>query len=253
MVSIDTFNIIVYSWIGIGIIVFPVLLKVTAPYGRHTKANWGPMIDNRLGWFIMELPALVVFSYFMLSGQNISGYLVFIFFVLWFIHYFHRAVIFPLRIRTKRKKMPVLIMTFAVFFNLVNGFINGYWLGVLSGGYPDSWASDPRFIAGIVLFVAGFVINQYHDKILLGLRKKSNGAYQVPYGGLFRYVSCPNFFGEIVEWGGFALMTWSMPTFSFFLWTFVNLVPRALDHHKWYKQHFDDYPRERKAVIPFIL
>jgi len=253
MIPADIFNIIVYSWIGIAVVIFPVLLKITAPYGRHTKSNWGPMIDNRLGWFFMELPALVVFSYFMIAGHNLSNHLVFLFFALWFIHYFHRSIIFPLRLRTRKKKMPVLIMSFAVFFNLVNGFINGYWLGVLSDGYPASWALDPRFIAGVLLFIAGFGINQYHDKILLGLRKSGNGEYKIPQGGLFRYVSCPNFFGEIVEWGGFALMTWSLPTFSFFLWTFVNLVPRALDHHKWYKQHFSDYPADRKAVIPFLL
>ena len=253
MISINLFNYLVYGWIAIAVIIFPVLLKVTAPYGRHTKSNWGPMIDNRLGWFIMEMPALVVFSWFMLKGENLSGTAVMVFFILWVIHYFHRAVIFPFRLRTGKKKMPVLIMVFALFFNLVNGFINGYWLGVLSEGYPASWLTDPRFIIGGAVFIAGFLINQYHDRILLNLRKNSNGGYRIPQGGLFRYISCPNFFGEIVEWGGFALMTWCLPTLSFFIWTFVNLVPRALDHHKWYKGYFSDYPEKRKAVFPFLF
>ena len=149
--------------------------------------------------------------------------------------------------------MPILIMGAAVFFNLVNGFVNGYWFGVLSDGYPDNWITDPRFIAGVLVFITGFVINQYHDKLLLALRKNSNGEYKIPYGGLFRYVSCPNFLGEIIEWGGFALMTWCLPSFSFYLWTFVNLVPRAIDHHKWYRERFPDYPTDRKAVIPFLV
>ena len=75
----------------------------------------------------------------------------------------------------------------------------------------------------------------------------------VPQKGLFKYISCPNFFGEIVEWLGFAIMTWSPAGLAFFLWTFFNLVPRALSHHKWYKRTFKDYPSERKAVFPFIL
>jgi hypothetical protein len=253
MLSIDTFNIVVYTWIGIAVVIFPVLLKVTAPYGRHAEGNWGPVIDNRQGWVIMELPALLVFTVFMLMGYNLSQGVVLVFFLLWVVHYFHRSIIFPFRIKTKDKKMPVVIMLSAVFFNLVNGFVNGYWLGILSPGYPDSWFSDPRFIIGALVFITGFGINQYHDKILLGLRKNSNGEYKIPREGLFRYVSCPNFFGEIVEWGGFALMTWCLPSFSFFLWTFVNLVPRALDHHRWYKQHFPDYPAGRKAVIPFLI
>jgi hypothetical protein len=253
MISTDLFNSLVFSWIAIGVLIFPVLNRITVPYGRHTKSGWGPMIDNRLGWIIMELPALVIFSWFVLAGKNSANQMILIFFAFWFIHYFNRAIIFPFRIRTSKKKMPLLIMGSAVFFNLINGFLNGYWFGVLSDGYPEDWAGDPRFIGGAVVFAAGFVINQYHDKILISLRKNSNGEYKIPHGGLFRVISCPNFFGEIIEWGGFALMTWCLPSLSFFVWTFVNLVPRALDHHRWYRQYFENYPKERKAVLPYIL
>jgi hypothetical protein len=49
------------------------------------------------------------------------------------------------------------------------------------------------------------------------------------------------------------LLTWCLPSLSFFIWTFVNLVPRAVDHHRWYKNNFKDYPVKRKAVFPFIF
>jgi hypothetical protein len=248
-----TFNLIVYIWIGIALVTFPFLLKVTQPYGRHTKSGWGPMINNRWGWFFMEIPALLVFVGFVLSGNGIVNTPILVFFLFWVVHYFNRSVVFPFRLRTGKKKMPIVIMGSAIFFNLVNGFVNGYWFGYLSPGYPMEWFSDIRFIAGVILFITGFFINQYHDKILIGLRKNSNGEYKIPHGGLFRYISCPNFFGEIVEWAGFALMTWCLPGFSFALWTFVNLVPRALDHHRWYRQHFEDYPEKRKAILPFLL
>lgn len=144
-------------------------------------------------------------------------------------------------------------MLFAVFFNLINGFVNGYWLGVLIDADPHGSIAYTKIILGVLLFITGFLINKYHDRILIRLRKISKNGYQIPFGGLFRFVSCPNFFGEIIEWGGFALMVWSLPALSFLIWTFVNLVPRAIDHHKWYKQNFADYPPERKAVIPFVL
>ena len=41
--------------------------------------------------------------------------------------------------------------------------------------------------------------------------------------------------------------------FVFFIWTFINLVPRAISHHKWYKDNFKDYPKNRKAIIPKLL
>lgn len=253
MISKELFDIIVIAWIAMAILIFPILLKVTAPYGRHTKSSWGPMISNRLGWFIMELPALAVFSFFVLTGKNLTQTIIFIASALWIIHYVNRTLIFPLRIRTSNKKMPLGIVAMAFFFNIINGFINGYWLGYLALPYPELWLYDPRFIIGIILFVTGFIINQYHDQLLIRLRKNSGTSYKIPFGGLFRYISCPNFFGEIIEWGGFALLTWCLPSFSFFLWSIVNLLPRAIDHHRWYKNTFADYPKERKAMIPFLF
>ncbi len=253
MISENIFSIIVYAWIAFGIVVFIVLLKVTAPYGRHFNARWGPMIGNNLGWFLMELPALILPAYFVLRYGRVCNLLVVFAVVLWSAHYFHRVAIYPLRIHTKGKMMPAIIVMFAWFFNLVNGSINGYWLAYFAPGFSPASVEGVRLFAGFAVFAAGFVINQYHDRILIGLRKPGSGGYSIPYGGMFGYVSCPNFFGEIVEWAGFAVMVWSLPGFAFFLWTCVNLIPRALEHHKWYKRHFKDYPAERKAVIPFVL
>jgi hypothetical protein len=253
MITQGTFSLIVYAWIGVAIFVFILLLKVTAPYGRHSKTNWGPLINNNLAWFLMELPALVLPLFFVLRDGNLSNLFIVMAIFLWTAHYFHRVVIFPLRIHTRGKKMPVIIVIFAFFFNLVNGSINGYWLAYFASGVNFGYLSTIRLLAGLVLFISGFIINQYHDQILIGLRKSSTNGYKIPHGGFFKYVSCPNFFGEIIEWGGFALFVWSLPGLSFFVWTFVNLVPRALDHHEWYNNHFADYPEGRKAVIPYLL
>jgi len=239
-------------WAILAVVIFPLLLRIPAPYGRHTAKGWGPGMNNRLAWFLMELPALVLFAFLSINSKHSFDIALLTALALWIFHYTHRVLIFPLRIRSKGKKMPVLIMIFALFFNLINGFINGYWFGRLSQGYSPDWTSDPRFIAGLSLFVLGMITNLFHDRILIKLRRFGNG-YKIPYGGLFRFVSCPNFLGEIVEWGGFALLTWCLPSFSFFLWTVVNLLPRALDHHRWYRRNFENYPQDRKAVIPYLI
>jgi protein-S-isoprenylcysteine O-methyltransferase Ste14 len=150
--------------------------------------------------------------------------------------------------------MPVIIMFSAIFFNLINATINGYWFGFVAPPYPENWLTDPRFIIGGIIFLAGFFINQAADKKLIDLRKGGRKGYFIPRGGLFDYISCPNFFGEILEWTGFALMAWNLPSLSFAVWTAANLIPRALDHHRWYNSYFkDEYPKKRKAVIPFVL
>jgi protein-S-isoprenylcysteine O-methyltransferase Ste14 len=249
----EQYYLLLKIWIAFAIILFPVLLSITAPYGRHSRKDWGPMIPNRLGWMIMELPSLVMFIVFFMAGPNPVYFVTLIFFLLYTIHYSNRAIIFPLRTRTSQKLMPLIIAVFAIFFNLVNGFINGYYFGTVSGGYDIEWLYDIRFIVGGLLFFLGMAINLKSDNVLLALRHSSRNGYSIPTGGLFKYISCPNFFGEILEWTGFAIMTWSPAALAFAVWTIVNLVPRALDHHRWYKENFSDYPPERKAVIPFVV
>ena len=253
MISQENFNLICWIWIGIGVITFPILLKIKQPYGRHSKGKWGPMINNRLGWLIMELPALLVFLYFVKQTSNWFNFMLVIAVSLWSLHYIHRAIIFPFRLKTKGKKMPVVIVLSAILFNTVNGFINGYWLAHFAPEDKILLSNDTRMVVGALIFSIGFIINQYHDQILINLRKDNKTGYQIPYGGLFKFVSCPNFLGEIITWTGFFVVTLSLPAMAFLIWTLVNLVPRALDHHKWYKTEFPEYPPKRKALFPFLL
>ena len=85
------------------------------------------------------------------------------------------------------------------------------------------------------------------------MRAGSPQEYLIPQGWLFRFISSPHYFGEIIEWGGWALATWSIPGLAFFIFTFANLFPRAIASHKWYRETFKDYPADRKAVVPFII
>lgn len=77
--------------------------------------------------------------------------------------------------------------------------------------------------------------------------------YKIPHGGMFELVSAGNYASEILEWTGYALATgWALPARAFALFVFANLSPRGWQHHLWYKSKFDSYPKNRKAVIPFI-
>jgi protein-S-isoprenylcysteine O-methyltransferase Ste14 len=69
---------------------------------------------------------------------------------------------------------------------------------------------------------------------------------------LYQWISCPNYLGEIVIWIGWTVATWSPVAAAFALWTIANLVPRARSHHKWYQQQFENYPTERRALLPGV-
>ncbi len=260
--QLSLFTNLVWIWIGVALVLVPVQLFITAPYGRHNAGKkWGPQIDNRLGWILMEIVSPLCFSYFFLTGPVQKSIPMWIIFSLWVAHYLNRSLIFPFRIRTNGKKMPLAIVGSAAFFNLVNGFVNGYglghfgfWLDAASVPYPEWWLADPRFLGGFLLFAVGAGINAFADERLMRLRKPGETGYKVPNGWLFRFISCPNHFGEILEWTGFAILCWSLPALSFAIWTAANLIPRAISHHKWYRDQFGStYPAQRKAVIPFVL
>lgn len=237
----------------LGLVLFPIQLFITAPYGRHARAGFGPTKPNRLGWIVMELVSPIVFAALFLFGGADKTAPMWIFLALWMAHYLHRALVFPFMTRTRAKTIPVLIVLSAMGFNVVNGGLNGLWLGDVGGPYPNAWLVDPRFLIGLALFTGGAVLNLWADYRLIALRAPGESGYRLPEGGAFDIVSCPNHLGEIIEWFGFALMCWNLPALSFAIWTFANLVPRALSHHRWYRQRFPDYPAGRKAVIPFVL
>lgn len=241
------------AWTLLAIVLFPILLKVKQPYGRHTHKGWGLLMPNKLGWIIMEAPSLTIFSFIFLSGNNLDKHLNIFIFSLWIIHYSHRTFIFPLLTKTKGKKIPVLIVILGFFFNMVNATLNAYYLGYISDGYQLSWILTPQFIIGTILFFLGMFINIWADYKLISLRKLANNGYKTPEKGLFEYISCPNHFGEIIEWIGFAILSWNFASLSFAIWTMVNIIPRSLDHHKWYKSNFQNYPKKRKAIFPFVV
>jgi 3-oxo-5-alpha-steroid 4-dehydrogenase 1 len=77
--------------------------------------------------------------------------------------------------------------------------------------------------------------------------------YHLPTGGLYNYISSPNYLGEILEWSGWAIATWSLPGLLFALGAVGCIGVRAIHTHKWYEKHFENLPKDRKALIPFIL
>jgi len=246
-------NIVAIVWTLLALALIPMQLRTTAPYGRHSRTDWGPSMSNQLGWFLMELVSLLIFAGLFLAGPNVKTTPMWVFFALWTLHYINRSLIFPWRTHTKGKTMPVAIVGSAVLFNIVNAGLNGLYLGWFGDVYAQSWLGDPRFIVGLAVFVIGAGVNLWSDNRLIGLRAGGKQGYSIPRGGLFELVSSPNLMGEIIEWWGFAIMCWNLPALSFAVWTAANLIPRAISHHAWYRRTFADYPRDRRAVIPAVL
>jgi len=219
------------GWFILAAIVFILLFFVPAPYGRHIRSGWGPMVPDRIGWIVMEAPSALVFAFCFLIGEHRNTITAWVFLGAWLFHYVYRAFIYPTRRRSAGRSMPLSVALMAIGFNGVNGYLNGRYLFTFSGGYPNSWLMAPPFLLGAALFAGGLIVNRRSDFALHELRVDNETGYQIPQGGFYRWVSSPNYFGEIVEWIGWAIATWSLAGLSFALWTAANLAPRARSNH----------------------
>lgn len=236
----------------LALVTFVTLLFVPAPYGRYQRRGWGPTVSNRLGWLLMEAPAPLLFALCFWLGNAPRSPAAGLFLVMWQMHYLHRAFVYPFRLPERKSSLPIMVPLLGLLFNAGNAFLNGSDLFEFSGGYPPSWLAQPQLVIGVIVFFAGMRINLWADAVLRSLRSPSAEGYRLPQGGLYRWISCPNYLGEILTWCGWALATWSLPGLAFAVWTFANLAPRARAHHAWYRQHFPEYPSRRKALIPGI-
>ena len=249
----DLFPWILCGWLLLAPLTLLLLLRVAAPYGRHARAGWGPTLHATWGWILMEAPAPSLFLVLYLLAGAPADPVSLVFLGMWLLHYVNRAFVFPLRRSGAGKPMPLAIAGSGFFFNLTNAYLQASALFRVSDPYPAAWLTDPRFLAGVALFGLGFAVNLHSDAVLRNLRRPGDTGYRIPRGGVHRWVSCGNFFGEILEWVGWAIATWSLAGLAFAAWTAANLIPRALAHHRWYRETFADYPPERKAVLPFVL
>ncbi|XP_060607989.1 uncharacterized protein LOC132760109 isoform X1 [Ruditapes philippinarum] len=253
-------------WVHYGLVILGFVLAVItiiaqwakpAPYGKHeaNDANWGPMIHQRLGHIFSDaLPGVLMFLlvfFFYGSKREHTNY---IFMALWLTHYVHRGILHPMLMRYRSKKVALGITLGGFFPNCLFHFLNADFVG--NADFVENYYYDPRFIIGILLYVLGYIINRWADHKLRSLRetKGEDGCtgYYIPYGGLFELITCPNYFGELVEWLGWALATWSLAGLVWALFSAATFIPRSWHNHNWYKQQFEHYPPNRKALIPWV-
>lgn len=225
----------------------------------------------------MELPATLSFLYNFYQGRKNkaekeaknpkekakgpSGLTPKILFILWCIHYGNRGWYFPLNIRvaigTKQSFAVYNSFIGAVFLG-VHGYLNGRMFSELGEKYTDDWLKDPRFLIGLLIYEIGFAITVHSESIMRNLRPL-NGIvteaerYKIPYGGMYKYVTNAPYLGELIAWTGWVILSWSPSTLPALLISLANLVPRALEQHKWYQKKFPNYPKDRFALIPYVL
>lgn len=250
----DTYYMTMWAMALTAVIVFIALYFVKAGYGIFRTKHWGFSINNKVAWVLMEAPVFIVMLYMWTSNGASTALPAFLAFLLFELHYFQRSFVFPLMMKGN-SRMPIAIMAMGIVFNVINGLLIGTSLFVFPPSQFNEGAvylTHPTAIAGIIVFFCGMGINIHSDHVIRHLRQPGDTRHYLPQKGFYRYVTSANYFGELVEWTGFALFCSTPAAWLFVVWTAANLVPRAAAIHKRYREEFGDAVGNRKRVIPFI-
>lgn len=127
------------------------------------------------------------------------------------------------------------------------------WLadaGYACGGPPGGRAVR---LVGTTLWLVGMTTNAYHHLLLRWLRSDGDKQYKLPTGGLFPYVSSAHYFCELVGWFGLSLLNGHLVTWVMSGTNIMYLVGRSVMTTRWYRAKFEDYPAERKHLVPFLF
>lgn len=231
----------------------------SSPYGKFTcqlKACKNFVVNPRLGWWLLEIPCTVVFLT-NFRGSQANEFVPRLLGGLFCTHYIYRGWIFPYLIRSHKDSAGFHLITAlgGPFATIPHAYMTARWYAEFGKHLSDEWLQNPLFLFGLVLYVSGYGGIIYHDHLLRNLRQPdgSGPKYQIPFGGLFDYATSAQYFCELVAWTGFALMGCGPNGLYILTLSLGNLVPRAIRTHAWYCEKFDDYPRSRKYIIPFLF
>ena len=252
-IDISTYHHVLWAMAFMGLFVFVTLYFVDAGYGKFRSNKWGYSINNKLGWVLMECPALIPIAYTIVALTPSA--LAILFMSLYALHYVYRSFIFPVLLKGN-SKMPLAITAMGATFNFTNStLLCASVVAFPKESYTDicSYAGNWNFWLGIVLFFMGMYTHMKADHTIRNLRKPGDTNHYLPKGGLFDYVTSANYFGELLEWTGFAILLCNPAAWMFVWWTAANLVPRAHAINKKYRAEFgNEQVGKRKRVIPFI-
>ena len=251
--------------------IFLCLLFIKAYYGKFfNKSEDGnciqkllrkifPVIPSRISWIVQECPCVFITIFFIIYYYENLNYKNILVISPFLIHYIHRTFIFPFVIHSS-KNNPLEITLMAFTFCFFNAIMINRSIFCLIKDYGDEFLLN--YIFGLAIFLLGIYINIHSDYSMIKQRNSNqdeNNKYIIPRGFMYELISCPNYFGELTEWLGFFILSNSFSGLVFFISTFANLFPRAIQYHQWYKNKFkeefatDKDLIQRKAIVPFLF
>ncbi len=155
-------------------------------------------------------------------------------------------------IRAQESKPISKVILNTLFYWLIYGYPISSYLFTLEFSNQHSFNSYVMCVC-----VAGFAFSEFNNYnahiTLMKLKIKHKGKRGIPEGGMFNYVSCANYFWELISWVFFAFFVNVFPAYLWIGFSFLIMSIMAFEKHSNYVKNFPNYPKNRKAILPLIL
>lgn len=251
----ERFDLLLIGMVALAAVVFAALYFVRAGYGLLRDGRWGPKIDNRIGWILMEAPVFLAMTALCLCSPRRNEAAPLVFFALFQLHYLHRAFIYPMLFKS-RSAMPLGIVAMGIAFNLLNACMQGGWIFYVApeGYYTNEWLLSPQSSPERPSSSPAWRSTSIRTGSSAACANRATRPTTCLGAECSATLRRPTTSARSSNGPGFAILTWSASGAVFALWTFANLVPRADAIYKRYAELFGDELRKerRKRVIPFI-
>jgi hypothetical protein len=166
-----------------------------------------------------------------------------------FVFHFAKRIVESLWVHRYSRETPA-----GAFVNIAVGYsAMAASLSYFQNRAPGGDELSTMFFRGLALFVVGEALNGYHHVLLRGLRKPGSSRYILPRGGLFRWIACPHYLGEILAFVGYAIMGGLLIGWGIVAVVVVYLVARSRSTVAWYQQKLGPLPSSWKGIVPFFF
>ncbi|KAK7268625.1 hypothetical protein RIF29_21327 [Crotalaria pallida] len=221
-------------------------------YSKFWNANANPQnqikLSSKAGMLLLYTPALLagVASFWIFPNEGIRSTILHAAITL---HYLKRdlEVLFVHKFSGSMMLDSAIIITLSYFSSAATMIYAQH----LSKGLPEPPIN--LLYPGVVLFLVGISGNFYHHYLLSKLRGKGEKEYKIPKGGLFKFVIGPHYLFELIAWYGVSFIAQTLYSFSFSIGSTFYLAGRSYATRRWYLSKFEDFPKDVKALIPFVF
>ncbi|XP_058980733.1 polyprenol reductase-like [Musca domestica] len=158
--------------------------------------------------------------------------------------------------------IPYYVVGYLHYFGVILALLlntEGFVKGTLPSSFSLMKITLVQYV-GICTFCFSWLQQYKSNMILVNLRKNPNThkleteKHLMPTGGFFNLVSSPHMLFEILMYVSMLSVVGKSFTWKLIvMWVSSNQLIIALLTHKWYKENFKNYPKQRKALIPFLV